>query len=164
MRAARAEGYHILALALFAPALLAEPQLLAAARAVPRLAWGNPKQPGYPTAARRAQGYHILALALFAPALLAEPQLLAVALAVAAALLAAVEVARVGNVPGVGPRVHAFMTAFLDSRDAGAVLVSHFSLLAGAQPQLPAMGMMVRVGLGMVVSPGRCSAGAMVSA
>jgi len=93
-----------------------------------------------------------------------EPQLLAVALAVAAALLAAVEVARVGNVPGVGPRVHAFMTAFLDSRDAGAVLVSHFSLLAGAQPQLPAMGMMVRVGLGAVVSPGRCSAGAMVSA
>ena len=77
------------------------------------------------------QGYHILAAALFAPALLLEPQLLAVALAVASALLVAVEVVRVGNVPGLGPRVHAFMTAFLDSRDAGAVLVSHFSLLAG---------------------------------
>ena len=79
-----------------------------------------------------AQGYHILAAALFAPALLLEPQLLAVALAIASALLVAVEVVRVGNVPALGPRVHAFMTAFLDSRDAGAVLVSHFSLLAGA--------------------------------
>ena len=80
------------------------------------------------------QGYHILAAALFAPALLLEPQLLAVALAIASALLVAVEVVRVGNVPGLGPRVHAFMTAFLDSRDAGAVLVSHFSLLAGGCP------------------------------
>jgi len=69
---------------------------------------------------------------LFAPALLLEPQLLAVALAIASALLVAVEMARVGNVPVLGPRVHAFMTAFIDSRDAGAVLVSHFSLLAGA--------------------------------
>ncbi len=73
-----------------------------------------------------------MALALFAPALLLEPQLLAVALAIASALLVAVEMARVGNVPVLGPRVHAFMTAFIDSRDAGAVLVSHFSLLAGA--------------------------------
>ena len=54
------------------------------------------------------------------------------ALAIASALLVAVEVVRVGNVPVLGPRVHAFMTAFIDSRDAGAVLVSHFSLLAGA--------------------------------
>ena len=84
------------------------------------------------------QGYHILAAALFAPALLLEPQLLAVALAVASALLVAVEVVRVGNVPVLGPRVHAFMTAFLDSRDAGAVLVSHFSLLAGGRWARPA--------------------------
>jgi hypothetical protein len=79
------------------------------------------------------QGYHILAMALFTPALLLEPQLLAVSLAVASALLIAIEVARVGGVPFVGARIHAFMTAFIDSRDAGALLVSHFSLLAGAR-------------------------------
>lgn len=78
------------------------------------------------------QGYHILAMALFTPALLLEPQLLSISLAIAAALLVVVEVLRVGNVPILGPKIHRFMTSFIDSRDAGALLVSHFSLLAGA--------------------------------
>ncbi len=77
------------------------------------------------------QGYHILALALFTPALLVDPQLLAMSMAIAAALLVLVEVVRMGNVPYAGPRIHEFMTSFIDSRDAGALLVSHFSLLAG---------------------------------
>ncbi len=85
---------------------------------------------------RAAQGYHILAMALFAPALLLEPQLLAVSLAIASALLVAVEAARVGGVPFLGARIHAFMTSFIDSRDAGALLVSHFSRLAGARQGL----------------------------
>ena len=38
-----------------------------------------------------------------------------------------------GGVPFLGARIHAFMTSFIDSRDAGALLVSHFSLLAGAR-------------------------------
>ena len=74
-------------------------------------------------------------MALFAPALLLEPQLLVVSLAIATALLVVVEVARVGGVPFLGARIHAFMTSFIDSRDAGALLVSHFSLLAGAHPK-----------------------------
>ncbi|BDA46982.1 probable dolichol kinase at C-terminar half [Coccomyxa sp. Obi] len=77
------------------------------------------------------KGYHILAMALFTPALLLEPQLLSISLAIAAALLVVVEVLRVGNVPILGPKIHRFMTSFIDSRDAGALLVSHFSLLAG---------------------------------
>lgn len=80
------------------------------------------------------QGYHILAMALFTPALLVEPQLLSISLAIAAALLMAVEVLRVGGVPFIGPRIHGFMTAFIDSRDSGVLLVSHFSLLAGLCP------------------------------
>ena len=48
------------------------------------------------------KGYHLLALALFAPALTLEPQLLAVSLAVALALLVAVEVVRLGQVPFIG--------------------------------------------------------------
>ena len=74
----------------------------------------------------------MLAMALFTPALLLEPQLLSISLAIAAALLVVVEVLRVGNVPILGPKIHRFMTSFIDSRDAGALLVSHFSLLAGA--------------------------------
>ncbi len=77
------------------------------------------------------QGYHILAMALFTPALLLEPQLLSMSLAIAAALLVVAEVLRVGKVPLLGPKIHRFMTSFIDSRDAGPLLVSHFSLLAG---------------------------------
>ena len=77
------------------------------------------------------QGYHILALALFLPALLTEPQLLALSLGIAAAALIAAEVLRVGRAPWIGPRIHGFMTAFIDSRDQGLLLISHFSLLIG---------------------------------
>jgi dolichol kinase len=77
------------------------------------------------------KGYHVLALAMFAPAALAEPGLLAVGAAAAAAGLAAAEVLRGARVPVVGPPIHAFMARFVDDRDSGALLVSHFSLLAG---------------------------------
>ena len=70
-------------------------------------------------------------MAMFAPALLAEPGLLAIGLAGAAACLAGAEAARAGHVPRIGPAVQAFMARFVDSRDVGPVLVSHFSLLAG---------------------------------
>ena len=72
------------------------------------------------------QGYHLLALALFAPALFLEPQLLAISLAIACALLVAVETVRVGQVPQMGPRIHSFMTSFIDDRDSGMLLVSPF--------------------------------------
>jgi dolichol kinase len=65
------------------------------------------------------------------PALLAEPRLLGVSLAVAFAALAAVEVVRLGAIPGVSARVHAFMGSFVDARDSGLVFVSHFALLLG---------------------------------
>eukprot|EP00884_Botryococcus_braunii_P013451 jgi/Botrbrau1/22106/Bobra.0206s0032.1 len=77
------------------------------------------------------KGYHILALMLFSPALVWEPQLLAISLAIAAAALMVVEAVRVGSVPHIAAHINAFMTSFLDSRDSGAVLISHFSLLAG---------------------------------
>lgn len=70
------------------------------------------------------QGYHILALVLFAPVLVLEPELLSLSLAIAGALLIVAEALRVGGVPVVGPRVHSFMTSFIDERDAGLLLVS----------------------------------------
>ena len=77
------------------------------------------------------KGYHVLAGAMFAPVALTAPGLLAAGTSVAAAALAMVEATRVARVPRLGPAVHAFMARFVDGRDAGAVLVSHFSLLAG---------------------------------
>lgn len=73
----------------------------------------------------------MLAMALFLPALLLEPELLAISLGIAAAALIAVEVLRVGRCPLVGAQIDKFMTAFIDSRDRGLLLISHFSLLIG---------------------------------
>ena len=70
-------------------------------------------------------------MALFLPALITQPELLAMSLGIAAAALIAAEVLRVGRCPFLGPRIHSFMTAFLDSRDQGLLLISHFSLLIG---------------------------------
>ena len=78
------------------------------------------------------KGYHALAAALFTPALFAQPQLLGMALAIALAVLAVIEVLRLGGIPwGVSARVHRFMAAFVDGRDAGAFFVTHFTLLLG---------------------------------
>jgi len=77
------------------------------------------------------KGYHVLAAALFTPVLLTQPQLLAMALAIAFAALAAAEVIRLGNISGVSPRVHDFMSGFVDSRDSGAFFLTHFTLLLG---------------------------------
>lgn len=48
------------------------------------------------------KGYHALAVALFLPAAAREPALLGVSLAIAYALLAAVELARVVDAPVLG--------------------------------------------------------------
>ena len=70
-------------------------------------------------------------MTLFLPALLVEPELLALSLGIAAAALIVAEVLRVGRCPWIGPRINSFMTAFIDSRDQGLLLISHFSLLIG---------------------------------
>ncbi len=77
------------------------------------------------------KGYHLLAAALFLPALAAQPALLGRALAGAFAALAAAEAARVGGLPALAPRLHAFMAPFVDARDGGAFFVTHLALLLG---------------------------------
>lgn len=68
----------------------------------------------------------MLALALFTPALILEPELLALSLAIACAALVAAETIRIGGLPILGPKIHSFMTSFIDERDSGLVLVSLF--------------------------------------
>lgn len=77
------------------------------------------------------KGYHALAVFLFLPALLYEPQLLGMAQAVAFCGLAVVEVVRLGRIPVLSQRLDDFMAQFLDERDGGAFLVTHFTLLLG---------------------------------
>jgi len=100
---------------------------------------GAGRWPRPPTILLR-KAYHVLALAMFAPAALlspssggADPGLLCVGLAVAAAALFAAEACRASGLPllGIGPAVARFMGRFVDARDEGALLVSHFSLLLG---------------------------------
>lgn len=77
------------------------------------------------------KGYHALAVALFLPCLLLEPGLLGLALAVAFAVLVAVEAVRLAGLPRISTAVHGFMTTFTDGRDAGPLFVTHFALLLG---------------------------------
>lgn len=88
-----------------------------------------PQLPLDPCTVRK--GYHALAVALFLPCLLLEPGLLGLALAVAFAVLVAVEAVRLAGLPHVSAAVHGFMTAFTDGRDVGPVFVTHFALLLG---------------------------------
>jgi dolichol kinase len=77
------------------------------------------------------KGYHLLAMALFVPVFFWDGPMLAVSLAVAFAALAAVEVVRCAGVPQLGAAVQRFMQDFTDERDAGAIYVTHFTLLLG---------------------------------
>ena len=70
------------------------------------------------------QGYHLLALMLFAPALILQPTLLIVSLAIAVALLLVLEALRISGIPRIAPKLHTFMTSFIDERDSGNLLVS----------------------------------------
>lgn len=74
------------------------------------------------------QGYHVLALVLFAPALVLQPVMLVISLAIACALMIIIEALRVSNFPIIAPRVHAFMTSFIDERDSGLLLVRYVAL------------------------------------
>jgi len=103
----------------------------------------NKRWPPRPPTILLRKAYHVLALAMFAPVVLSssrngssgggDPGLLCVGLAVAAAALFAAEAARASGLPlwGVGSAVSSFMGRFVDARDQGALLVSHFSLLLG---------------------------------
>ncbi|KAL6752989.1 hypothetical protein V8C86DRAFT_528157 [Haematococcus lacustris] len=78
------------------------------------------------------KGYHILALALFIPAMAWDPSMLAVSLAVAFALLLALETVRSTRVvPAVARALEAFMSQFTDERDDSALYFTHLALLAG---------------------------------
>jgi dolichol kinase len=75
--------------------------------------------------------YHVLAMALFVPVFFWDLQLLALSLAIAFAALALLEVTRCLRLPLLGAAVQQFMQKFVDERDAGAIYITHFTLLLG---------------------------------
>jgi dolichol kinase len=76
------------------------------------------------------KGFHLLAIVLFVPVLVVDADFLGLALGVALALMIAAEGLRFLGVPGT-LFLGRYMQIFTDSRDAGAVTVSHMSLLLG---------------------------------
>ena len=121
------QGYHVLAAALFLPALLLEPRFLAMALAIAAAAF-------IAVEILRVGQVHLPAVCVPGTGLLASasgaPELASLAFGHAALLLGSLSVAG-AQVPVLGPALHDFMTAFIDSRDRGLLLVSHFSLLLG---------------------------------
>ncbi len=77
------------------------------------------------------KGYHLIAILLFLPAFGWDARMLQASLAVAAAVLAFVEVLRCCGPPAVRAAVGSFMRDFADARDSGPVYVTHFTLLLG---------------------------------
>lgn len=77
------------------------------------------------------KAYHLMAVAMFVPAMLLQPGFLRLAFGVALCAFLFLEVLRVCHVAPLGPLLDKFMRAFADTRDAGPIIVSHFSLLLG---------------------------------
>ncbi|RKP08048.1 hypothetical protein THASP1DRAFT_16191 [Thamnocephalis sphaerospora] len=79
----------------------------------------------------RRKFFHLLAVLMFAPGALLEPQFMHLAFSVAVCAFIIVEYLRSLRVPPFGDTLHAFLTRFLDHRDAGPVILSHIYLLLG---------------------------------
>ena len=75
--------------------------------------------------------YHLLAVALFTPALVLQRDLLRLSLGIAVALLLVLEYMRAVSVPPVGKYIAGYMKGYLDRRDGGKAIVTHFCLLLG---------------------------------
>jgi dolichol kinase len=75
--------------------------------------------------------YHLLAVALFVPSILLEPGLVSLSFAVALSLFVLMEYIRLARLPPFGASMHQFMQTYLDTRDAGIVVLTHTYLLIG---------------------------------
>jgi dolichol kinase len=75
--------------------------------------------------------YHLLAVIMFAPIILVDLAFLSLALSSAFAAFVLCETIRIMRLPPIGLSMHNFMTRYIDSRDAGYVLLTHIYLLLG---------------------------------
>ncbi|KAI0291918.1 hypothetical protein B0F90DRAFT_1812063 [Multifurca ochricompacta] len=79
----------------------------------------------------RRKFFHALAVVMFVPGVAADPAFTHLAFSAAFALFVFVEYVRYFALYPFGAAVHVFMNEFLDSKDSGTVILSHFYLLTG---------------------------------
>jgi dolichol kinase len=79
----------------------------------------------------RRKFFHALAVAMFLPGLAIDPAFTHLAFSAAFALFTFTEYVRYFALYPFGAAVHVFLSEFLDPKDAGAAILSHFYLLTG---------------------------------
>ncbi|KDN39447.1 hypothetical protein K437DRAFT_239479 [Tilletiaria anomala UBC 951] len=107
---------------------------------VPTIPSGTAKHDASSTAIRKAahlslnarrKFFHGLAVLLFLPGILFEPSFTHLALSLAFAVFIFAEYIRYFAICPLGAPLHIFMSEFLDHKDSGPVILSHFYLLSG---------------------------------
>ncbi|CAD6884197.1 unnamed protein product [Tilletia controversa] len=84
----------------------------------------------------RRKFFHFLAVLLFLPGILWDPAFMHLAFSLAFSLFIFMEYVRYFALLPFGASLHIFLAQFLDSKDAGPVILSHFYLLAGCAASL----------------------------
>ncbi|EPQ52743.1 hypothetical protein GLOTRDRAFT_117464 [Gloeophyllum trabeum ATCC 11539] len=79
----------------------------------------------------RRKSFHLLAVAMFLPGVAFDPAFTHVAFSAAFALFTFAEYVRFFALYPFGAAVHLFMNEFLDHKDSGTAILSHFYLLTG---------------------------------
>ncbi|TFK49898.1 hypothetical protein OE88DRAFT_1645701 [Heliocybe sulcata] len=79
----------------------------------------------------RRKSFHVLAVAMFLPGVAFDPAFTHIAFSAAFALFTFAEYVRFFALYPFGAAVHLFMNEFLDHKDSGTAILSHFYLLTG---------------------------------
>ena len=79
----------------------------------------------------RRKFFHALAVVMFVPGVAVDPAFTHLAFSAAFALFVFAEYVRYFALYPCGAAVHVFMSEFLDARDSGTAILSHFYLLTG---------------------------------
>ncbi|KAK4050086.1 dolichol kinase [Microbotryomycetes sp. JL201] len=79
----------------------------------------------------RRKFFHALAVAMFVPGIAIDPAFTSLAFSVAFAVFTFAEYARYFALYPIGGPLHVFFSEFVDSKDSGPVILSHFYLLTG---------------------------------
>lgn len=101
--------------------------------------------------------YHFLITAVAVPGAFADSAFLSLALCGALSLFVVAEVIRVCRVPPIGPVLDAYMSRYIDKRDAGDVILTHIYLLLGCalpfwlhapfEPLVPGLAGIISLGI-----------------
>ncbi|KAI0032526.1 hypothetical protein K488DRAFT_49742 [Vararia minispora EC-137] len=141
---------------------VALPNMSVALPAFPNSEWLDAADRRVPTLGLngRRKFFHLLAVVMFVPGVASDPAFTHLAFGAAFALFTFAEYVRYFALWPLGAAVHVFISEFLDAKDSGAAVLSHFYLLTGCassvwfeapQPLLAYTGILT-VGVGDAVA------------